>query len=92
MRFPKTIVAVFVLSLGLSASVLAANADWSKLPVEKVPVKVATGCRRLFAHSRILKAETSGSGVEIRYRLTIKGQKGKPETVFFDAEGRPVKG
>jgi hypothetical protein len=88
--FLKAIIGVFVLSFALSAPVMAA--DWTKVPVKQVPAKVATGCHRLYAHSRILKAETSGAGTDTRYRLTIKGKKGKPEAVLFDAQGRPVKG
>jgi hypothetical protein len=88
----QAIVGVLALTFALStASALAEKADWTKLPVQKVPAKVATGCHRLYAHSRILKAETSGSGAVVLYRLTIKGKKGKPEHVLFDAQGRPVK-
>jgi hypothetical protein len=89
-NFLKTVVGGVVLSFALSASAMAAG--WTKMPVQKVPEKVATGCHRLYAHSRILKAEKSGAGPTVLYRLTIKGKKGKPEAVLFDAQGRPVKG
>jgi hypothetical protein len=84
--FLKTLVLALAVALTMSAGTLASAADWTKISVQKVPHNVMTGYRKLFAHSRIMKAEKSGSGPSVLYRLTIQ-RKGKPEEVTFDAQG-----
>ena len=90
MRTPlKALVLALAVVFTVSAGTLAAAAvtDWTSITVKQVPMKVKTSYEKLFAHSRIMKAEKSGSGPTAIYRLTIK-RKGKPEAVTFDAQGR----
>ena len=75
---------VFTVSTG--SAFAAAAPQWKKVSVQEVPVQVMTGYRSLFSHSKITKAEKSGTGVNTQYRLTIR-RKGKPEAVIFDAQG-----
>ena len=90
MRFSlKTVVLALAVAFTISTGTALA-AEWSSMPVQKVPPKVMVGYHKLFSHSRILKAEKSGSGPTVLYRLTIQ-RKGKPEAVLFDAQGHSQK-
>ncbi len=86
--FLKTAVLALAVMLTVSAGSLAAQGkgDWKKVTVSSVPPKVMTGYHKLFSHDKIMKAEKSGTGAGVLYRLTIK-RKGKPQEVIFDATG-----
>jgi hypothetical protein len=87
--FLKTAVLAIAVMLTVSTGSLLAqgNSQWKKVAIADVPSKVMTGYHKLFAHDRIMKAETAGTGAAAQYRLTIK-RKGKPQEVIFDAKGR----
>ena len=86
--FFKSVVLALALAFTVSAGSLMAQAQWQPLAVKKVPANVMTGYRRLFAHNKISKAETSGTGDATLYRFTIV-RKGKNEQVVFNAQGQP---
>ena len=88
MRTPiKTAVLALAFVFTVSAGSLMAQVNWQPVAVQKVPVKVMTGYKKLFAHNKISKAEKSGTGPAVLYRFTIV-RKGKTEFVVFDAKGR----
>ena len=88
--FLKTLVLALVVVFTVSAGSISAqgNGDgqWKKVAFQNLPVKVKTGYRKLFTHSKVSKVEKSGSGATVVYRLTIR-RKGKPEVVLFDGQG-----
>jgi hypothetical protein len=87
---------ILVLTIAVLFAVAAAPAlaeqpaTWRAIAVEKVPRQVLTGQKRLFAHDKITKAEKSGSGSAVRYRLTID-HKGEPTVLVLDAQGKTIR-
>lgn len=62
----------------------ADNATWTVVDVKTVPVKVITAKDRAFPQAQIKKAERSGTGATMVYRLTMTG---KVKTAQFNTKG-----
>jgi hypothetical protein len=63
----------------------ADKVSWTTIPLQKVPLKVVLGERRLFPNAKIIRVEQSGTGDAALYRFKLTGKK-KDST--FTAEGR----
>lgn len=87
---------IFVLTMAVLFAVTAAPAladqpaTWRAIAIQKIPRQVLTGQKRLFAHDKITRAEKSGSGSAVRYRLTIS-HKGAPMVLVLDAQGKTIR-
>lgn len=92
MRTLKTFVLTLAVALTVcTGSLMAAGpGGWTKVPVQTLPFKIMEGYHRLFSHDKILRAEKSGTGADVRYRLTLH-RHGKPKEVLFNAEGQTVR-